>query len=116
MVPPKASALSCTLGRLMTVTDEAIPHMPPKTASLFPLKIVTDDAILYKPPAPNIITPTYIYYNAIMISMTTRQSSMAFKKIEELHLATKKKNDKSRKLQEEDGEGRGSGSPAQARG
>ncbi len=35
------------------------------------------------------------------ISMTTRQSSAAFKKIEELRLTNKKKNDEARKLQEE---------------
>jgi hypothetical protein len=37
-----------------------------------------------------------------MISRTTRQGSTNFKKIEELHLTNKKKNDEARKLQEEE--------------
>jgi hypothetical protein len=37
-----------------------------------------------------------------MISRTTRQGSSTFKKIEEMRLLNKKKNDEARKLQEED--------------
>ena len=95
-VPPTASKSLCTKARTSTTVTSGISKTVNNTATY------QEDKNVYMPPAPNIIPRASTHNKAPMISMTTRQGSVALKKIEELRLSNKKKNDEARKLQEEE--------------